>query len=73
MVQYGETYKVSCPFCSDTRQRLWINHHWGVRDEKTNDDLLHLAHCFNDDCINTREVQKELHAMVFPRASTPGT
>ncbi len=22
----GEYYRVDCPFCTDTRKRLWINH-----------------------------------------------
>jgi hypothetical protein len=69
VVHNGETYYVSCPFCTDTRQRLAINHSWGVRDEETNDDMLHLAHCFNENCANSRDVQKELHAMVYPKGT----
>ena len=26
----GEYYRIACPFCLDTRHRLWINHRWGV-------------------------------------------
>jgi len=66
IVVYGETYRVSCPFCSDTRHRLSICHRWGVNDEETHDDMLHLATCFNESCLSTREAQKDLHAIVFP-------
>jgi hypothetical protein len=27
--EYGEYYKVNCPICNDTKERLWINHRWG--------------------------------------------
>jgi hypothetical protein len=63
---WGETYFVNCPFCSDTRRRLCISHLWGVRDARTRDDMIQLVKCFNEDCLNTRESQKKLHAMVFP-------
>lgn len=64
-VQGGEFYKVSCKFCSDTRKRLWFNYRWGVRDEKSGSDMLHLAICYNDDCINTRRQQERLRDMLF--------
>lgn len=64
--EWGETYAVNCPFCTDTRRRLTINHRWAVRDPKTGDDMLHLCHCHNEDCTNNRTNQKRLHAMVFP-------
>lgn len=66
VIEYGETYRVNCPFCTDTRQRLYINHLWAERDEETNDDMLHLAKCFNDECLATRKMQKELHAQIYP-------
>jgi hypothetical protein len=62
----GETYYVNCPFCNDTRKRLGISYHWSVWDEETDDNMLHLAHCFNENCISTREIQKKLHALVYP-------
>jgi len=66
VITNGETYKVDCPFCTDTRTRLCICHRWSVEDEKTRDDMLHLVKCFNEDCVASRPKQKELHAMVFP-------
>lgn len=62
----GEYYRVSCPFCSDTRKRLYINYRWGRRDPKTGSDMLYLCHCFNSDCIDSREKQEELLRMIFP-------
>ncbi len=37
VVTHGEQYSVSCPFCSDTRQRLSINYSWAVKDEESLD------------------------------------
>src|SRR5687767_12890973 len=45
----GEYYRVNCPFCTDSRFRLWINHRWGVYDQVTGNYNLHLAHCYNTD------------------------
>lgn len=64
--QYGETYRVNCPFCSDTRKRLSINHHWGVSGRRTGDDMLFLATCFNEGCLNNREAQEDLRDIVYP-------
>lgn len=62
----GEYYKVACPFCNDTRGRLWINHQWGERDPRTGDRNLHLAHCYNEDCIDRRDRQMNLANLVYP-------
>lgn len=45
----GEYYQVCCPKCHDTKHRLWINHRWGVKDQKGNRNL-HLAVCYNEGC-----------------------
>jgi hypothetical protein len=47
----GEYYRISCPFCGDTRRRLWINHMWGVRQGEGGSLNLFLAHCYNDNCL----------------------
>ncbi len=61
----GEYYRVSCPFCDDTRQRLYINHMFNVQGDD-GDDHLYLAHCFNEECIDSRYHQKKLVDMLFP-------
>ena len=47
----GEYYRVNCPFCNDTRQRLWINHLWGVYDRRAKSYNRWLAICYNEDCL----------------------
>ena len=62
----GEEYQLSCPFCSDTRNRLLINHRWGIPDRETGTLNLRLAHCFNEtDCLSDYDRQKQLYEMVF--------
>jgi hypothetical protein len=48
----GEYYRVNCPFCNDTRKRLWFNHLWGhgVPIHPT-DSLWWSATCYNEDCL----------------------
>jgi hypothetical protein len=56
----GEYYRVSCPFCNDTRYRLWINHRWGVRDPVTGSRHRWAAVCYNEDCLAREEHRVEL-------------
>lgn len=47
---WGETYKVNCPYCNDTRYRLNINHRWappGASDPTMSHTYIH---CFNEHC-----------------------
>jgi hypothetical protein len=60
----GEYYAVCCPYCGDTRFRLYINHMFGVRDDRSGDSRLHLAHCFNESCIDNREAQLRLKSLL---------
>ena len=46
---WGETYTVCCPKCSDTRHRLYISHMWGV-ELRPGVALYSLVKCFNEDC-----------------------
>jgi hypothetical protein len=48
----GEYYRIRCPFCKESKYRLWINHRWGLFVPKLRSDNLHLAHCFNEDCLS---------------------
>ena len=52
VVQHGEGYAVNCPICDDRRQRLTVNHQFGVPDPKTGSRNHHLLHCFNEKCHN---------------------
>jgi hypothetical protein len=51
LLHAGEYYRASCPFCSDTRQRLYVNYRWNTPDAVNGRPLRHLATCFNDDCL----------------------
>lgn len=48
----GEYYMVCCPYCNDTRFRLYINHRWGVKDKKTGRRNLWLSVCYNESCLS---------------------
>ena len=61
----GEEYRIRCPFCKDHRPRLYVNHRWGVWDEETQSYNLHLAQCFNEQCLSEVESQKQLYEWVF--------
>lgn len=49
----GETYKVCCPFCSDTHHSLSVNHLYGQPDIR-GWPRRHLAYCFNKNCLADR-------------------
>jgi hypothetical protein len=51
LVDPGEYYRASCPFCHDTRKRLYVNHLWGTPDPVTGEPLHALAICYNADCL----------------------
>ena len=51
IVHDGEYYLVNCPYCSDTRHRLYVNHMYGKKDEGGR-RLRFLAICFNENCMS---------------------
>lgn len=56
--QVGEAYRVNCPFCSDMRYRLYVNHLYGLKD--VNDRrMTFMAMCWNEDCL-ANELNREL-------------
>jgi hypothetical protein len=63
--QSGEYYRACCPFCKDTRHRLWINHRYGVIDEATRNKNTHLAICYNEDCLHHPARRRQLENMIF--------
>lgn len=67
----GEYYVICCPFCNDTRYRLWINALWGTRDATTGRELWHLAICHNEQCLADVGHRMHLREMVhaFPAQS----
>lgn len=64
--QRGEQYRICCPYCTDTRFRLYISHRWGTKDDLGR-KLTFLAKCFNEDCLadsrNRSDLVDELEAL----------
>jgi hypothetical protein len=57
----GELYRVNCPFCGDTRQRLYINHRWN--DQVGGifvDTAPYTCVCYNEHCEKEKGFKKEL-------------
>jgi hypothetical protein len=50
VVHSGEYYRVNCPFCNDTRHRLWVNHMFGQPDAN-GQPMRFLVVCYNDNCL----------------------
>ena len=57
----GEHYRVCCPWCNDTRHRLYINHRWF--------ENRFMANCFNETACTKGEAGKsrldQLHVWLF--------
>ena len=62
----GEYYLVNCPFCGDTRTRLWINHQFGNEDPEGK-PMYHWAICYNEDnaCLSNWDNKKSLVDTLF--------
>lgn len=54
----GEYYQVNCPYCNDTRQRLYVNHMFGQVDPHGR-RITFLAICYNEGCLFRAENQRD--------------
>lgn len=64
-VQYGgEYYRVNCPFCRDTRHRLWVNHRYGTVGEH-GQKMLFLATCYNEGCLAESDNWRRFNDALF--------
>lgn len=54
----GEYYLVNCPYCRDTRQRLYVNHMYG-KNSNGGRRMRFLAICFNEACMKKEEVRDD--------------
>jgi hypothetical protein len=61
----GEYYRVCCPYCRDTRHRLWVNHRFGVFDENTRSKNTHLAICYNENCLAHPATRQRFENAIF--------
>lgn len=63
----GEEYRVNCPFCNDTRQRLFFSHQWAILNERGWPELWPVR-CFNEECVageRGRSRRERLFEQVF--------
>jgi hypothetical protein len=59
LLSWGECYRINCPFCSDRRQRLYVNYKFGQRFNGRS--CLILAHCYNETaCLSGRYDRRKL-------------
>ena len=54
IIQPGEYYRVDCPYCGDSRKRLWFHYCYGQRDEDGH-TANWLAICYNEGCLSGRD------------------
>jgi hypothetical protein len=63
---WGETYRVNCPFCKESRHRLWISHRFGQPDPADATKLgMFYGICFNMDCLREPGNRKALYDDIF--------
>ena len=66
VTEYGETYCVNCPFCNDTRKRLWLTYMYGQPDPlRPGYHMTHFGVCYNEDCLRNKVNRKRLEEMLF--------
>jgi len=56
----GEYYRVNCPYCSDTTQRLWINYKYGKTDGHGR-VMTYLTICYNEACTSEPKNAADLY------------
>jgi hypothetical protein len=74
----GEYYQVNCPFCADTKHRLYVSYMYG-QTHKSGRRLYFLVFCFNENCLsrsdNLEEFEDRLgdinHAFVHRGTEAP--
>lgn len=66
IASWGEAYRINCPFCNDTRHRLWVNHRYGQPDPANPSwPADGLVICFNEDCLKDPDNRKQLFDWIF--------
>lgn len=61
--QVGEAYRICCPFCNDTRFRLYVNHLYG-REDETGRKMDFLAMCWNENCLGDDRYRETFYEQV---------
>ncbi len=61
----GEMYRVCCPYCGDTRHRLYVSHRWYEHK--------FLAHCFNEtECLKNPDTRRFFEGELLTRMARGG-
>lgn len=58
---YGEQYRLDCPWCGDTRKRLYVSYLFGMRDPVTRFVNYGNIHCYNESCHTDYYNKKDLY------------
>lgn len=68
---WGETYRANCPFCRESRRRLYVCHAYDLVGPG-GETFRGLAHCFNEtDCLGNRRNREELWRSLRPQLLNP--
>lgn len=71
---WGELYRVNCPFCNDTRGRCFISYMFGTYDLYTSKRHTNLWKCHNEECqkdyLNTMSMANILDSHGIERTPT---
>ena len=59
-----EYYAVCCPFCGDTRNRLWLNHRWNTT--VGGKSVKYMVMCYNENCEEMDGFRARLEEMISP-------
>ncbi|MBA3312625.1 MAG: hypothetical protein M3552_03555 [Planctomycetota bacterium] len=60
---FGESYRVSCPYCGDQNGKLYFSHLWGVADSDGGN--WHRIKCFRRDCPKDRRNSEHLRNAIY--------
>lgn len=65
--QWGEYYRICCPFCNDVDHKLWVNHLYGVGyDEHSGRRKdTYLAVCYKNKCLDAPGRREQLEDLIF--------
>jgi hypothetical protein len=69
VVEAGEQYCVCCPYCGDTRFRLYVSYRWNTKDKGGRPFGRHLIQCFNEAC-DTSNFRDQLQTYIVRHVNT---
>lgn len=67
----AEHYNTNCPFCGDQRRRLSIHFRYGSSDPIRGEPMIHLAKCFNENCLADAANRQRLWSYLFENGRNP--